>query len=356
MQVIRQGIVSHVTDSFFSYHAWPSACADENGVLYVVCSGFRMAHMCPFGKIVLFKSQDGGRSFGLPTVVCDHYLDDRDPGILYLGGGRMLVTRCSHPAVTYETEFTDWLRSDSGAAGMGLVAHYGAIPPAERTGGCFYRVLTQYGEAAEAERRIPVHAPHGPILLRSGEILYLGKALFDPDPDRADRFSVWSSTDGAASFHKKGDCVPPADYRLDQLHEAHCVELPDGRLLALFRAHLTANDHYFTMLRAVSEDGGISWKDWAETGVCGSPPHLCPTADGAVLTYGRRIPPYGIYGRKVSASGKISAEEYRLSDCADSDIGYPASVVLPDGSIFTVYYARCQGETTASLLSVTWTL
>ena len=354
MQILRHGVVAHVTDSFFSYHAWPTACIDENGVIYVVCSGMRMGHMCPFGKIVLFKSRDGGSTFDLPTVVCDHFLDDRDPGILYLGGGRMLVTRCSHPAETYETAFTDWLRQDSGTAGLGLVQMYGAIPPAERAGGCFYRLLTDYGARALPEQRITVHATHGPILLRSGEILYLGKALFEPDPALADRFSVWSSTDGGATFRKKGDCVPPAAYTLDQLHEAHCVELPDGRLLALFRTHLTADDHYFTMLRAVSEDGGINWQDWAETGICGSPPHLCRTADGAVLTYGRRIPPYGIYGRNVSATGEISDEECFLAACDDNDIGYPATVQLPDGAFFTVYYARLPSEDAASLLSVTW--
>ena len=51
-------------------------------------------------------------------MVCDSYLDDRDPGILYLGGGRMMVTRCSHHAKTYENDFADWIYSDSGARGQ----------------------------------------------------------------------------------------------------------------------------------------------------------------------------------------------------------------------------------------------
>ncbi|MBR2730584.1 MAG: exo-alpha-sialidase [Clostridia bacterium] len=356
MEILRQGIAARVTDSFFAYHAWPSVCADENGTIYVVCSGMRMGHMCPFGKIVLFKSRDGGVRFDLPRMVCDSFLDDRDPGILYLGGGRMLVTRCAHHAETYETEFTEWLRQDSGTAGLGLVQMYDTIPAAARVGGSFYRLLTDYGAFTLPEKRIPVHATHGPILLRSGEILYLGKAAFSTNPDEANRFFAYASKDGGETFTFKGNCVPPAAYRLDQLYEVHCTELPDGRILALFRTHLTADDHYFTMLRAVSEDGGISWKDWAETGICGSPPHLCRTADGAVLTYGRRIPPYGIYGRRVSATGEISDEEFFLAACDDNDIGYPATAALPDGSLFTVYYARYQGDPCASLLSVHWRL
>ncbi len=354
MKVLKQGVVSRTPDTFFGYHAWPSACIDESGVIYVVCSGGRMGHMCPFGKILLFKSRDGGETFSLPTVVQDGYLDDRDPGLLYLGGGRLLLTCCSHPTETYLNDFKDWLYGDSGEAGMGLLRHYDQIPDDIKIGGSFYKVLTEYGEKAGAKKRIPIHSTHGPILLGDGTVFYLGKELFPCDENEGE-FSSWISRDGGETFEKNGECPYPDGLGSETFHEVHCCELPGGRILAMFRSHLTENDHYFTIMKTISADGGKTWSKWEQTGVCGSPPHLCALPDGrAALTYARRIEPYGIYARLVSPEGEVGEEELLLAACRDSDIGYPASVVLPDGTLFTVYYARVKGDDQASLLYTKW--
>ena len=357
LKIIKEGTVSRITDSFFSYQSWPSACIDENGVIYVVCSGFRMGHVCPFGKTVMYKSRDGGESFSLPVVVNDHYLDDRDPGILYLGRGDFIVTRCSHPASSYENQLYDWLVSDSGDAGAGLIKHYIMIPGEYRTGGCFYRLLHDYGETADGEKRIPVHSPHGPVLLKDGTVFYLGKEVFSGVPEENEVFSAYISSDRGETFIKTGECPVPEGFSPVQFHEVHCGELSDGGIMALFRTHLTDDDSFFTVMKSVTYDRGRTWSEWEKTGICGSPPHLCKLSDGGfALTYGRRRPPYGICGRYVSPSGEISDEEFRLADCDDDDIGYPATVELPDGTLFTVYYARYRGDPTASLLSVKWIL
>ncbi len=357
MDVLKHGIVSRITDSFFSYQSWPSACTDENGVIYVVCSGFRMGHVCPFGKTVLYKSRDSGESFSLPVVINDHFLDDRDPGILYLGGGDFIVTRCSHPAENYENQMFDWLYSDSGEAGAGLVKHYNMIPANERRGGCFYRILRNYCETADDEKRIQVHSPHGPVLLSDGTVFYLGKEVFSGVPEDKEVFTAYISEDRGETFSKSGNCPIPEGYSPVQFHEVHCAELSGGGIMALFRTHLTDDDSYFTVMKTVTYDRGKTWSKWEKTDICGSPPHLCKLGNGELIfSYGRRRPPYGICARKVSAAGEISGDEFRLADCDDDDIGYPATVELPDGSLFTVYYARYHGDTTASLLSVKWIL
>jgi hypothetical protein len=355
MRIIKQGIVSGKTDSFFSYCAWPSACVDENGVIYVVCSGNRMGHLCPFGKILMFRSFDGGLTFTPPSITADRFLDNRDPGILYLGGGRMLVTDCSHPAVNYETEYNDWIYSDSGTAGTGLVKHYSGLGEADRAGGCFYRILENYGNTVGEDRRIPVHCPHGPIMLSDGTVFYLGKEAFSPCPERKDRFSVYISENSGETFEKAAECPVPDGYNTDTFHEAHCAELADGRIMALFRSHLTEDDSYFTVMKTFTSDRGKTWSEWEKTGICGSPPHICKTASGAfALTYGRRIEPYGIYARIVDSDGNIGDEEIKLASCRDSDIGYPCTVLLPDKTLFTVYYARYKSDTYASLLYTIW--
>lgn len=355
MEIIKKGIVSRITDSFFAYHAWPSVCRDENNRIYLVCSGLRMGHMCPFGKIIMFKSSDAGESFGLPRVIYDHYLDDRDPGILYLGGGKMLVTGVSNSASVYINEFADWIYSDSGEAGKGMLRQFEKIPQERSKARSYYRLLYDYGEKAGEEKKSAVHCPHGPALLSDGTILYLGKAVYAEDPEIRDRFFAYSSKDGGESFEKTGELSIPEGYDLSQFHEAYCAQLGDGRLMGLLRTHLTEDDNYFTIYKAFSSDGGKTWSTPEATGICGSPPHLCVMNSGkAVLTYGRRVPPYGIYGRDVSETGEISENEYMLAECFDDDIGYPATVQLADGTLFTVYYARCRGDSAASLQYVKW--
>ena len=351
MKIIKQGIVLRMNESFFAYQAWPSACVDENGVVYVVCSGFRAGHLCPFGKTVLIKSRDGGETWSLPVIVNDHFLDDRDPGILYLGDGKMLVTRASHPAKNYENDYLDWIHSDSGDAGAALVKEYASLPEKEREGGCFYRFLYEYGEKAGEEKRIPVHTPHGPVLLADGTVFYLGKELYGDDV-----FSVYTSADGGENFEKTGSCPIPEGYTKDQFHEVHCVELPGGRIMALFRTHLEENDDTFTMFRTFSSDRGKSWSEWEPTGICGSPPHLCDADGRIVLTYGRRVPEYGIYGREVFPDGEISEEEFKLFDGVNDDLGYPATVMLPDRTLLTVYYALYGGDKKTSVLYTRWSL
>jgi hypothetical protein len=43
-------------------------------------------------------------------------------------------------------------------------------------------------------------------------------------------------------------------------------------------------------------------------------------------------------------------------DGPDGDLGYPASVELADGSLFTVYYQKCAASEKCSLLRSRWTL
>ena len=75
-----------------NYFAWPSVARLQNGRIAVVASGFRLRHVCPFGKAVISYSDDGGQSYTLPAPVIDTMLDDRDAGILPFGESSVLVS------------------------------------------------------------------------------------------------------------------------------------------------------------------------------------------------------------------------------------------------------------------------
>ena len=68
------------------YFGWPTVARLQNGKIAVVASGFRMRHVCPFGKTVISYSEDEGNTYTSPAPVIDTVLDDRDGGILaYIG-------------------------------------------------------------------------------------------------------------------------------------------------------------------------------------------------------------------------------------------------------------------------------
>ena len=74
-----------------SYHGWPTLIERSNGQLAAVCSGGRQGHICPFGRVYLYTSDDGGRSWSEPHALSNGPLDDRDAGIVELPDGTLLV-------------------------------------------------------------------------------------------------------------------------------------------------------------------------------------------------------------------------------------------------------------------------
>ena len=79
-------------EQIFKYNGWPSVCRDENGTLYAVASSMRMSHVDPTGKDCMWISRDEGKSWTPSMVVNDTYFDDRDAGIISLGGGKMVLS------------------------------------------------------------------------------------------------------------------------------------------------------------------------------------------------------------------------------------------------------------------------
>ena len=71
--------------------AFPGVAQLPNGDICVV---FRegIAHVCPYGRIMLTRSHDGGRTWEAPVCIYDSPSDDRDPAIVVLRDGRIAVT------------------------------------------------------------------------------------------------------------------------------------------------------------------------------------------------------------------------------------------------------------------------
>ena len=67
------------------YFAWPTVARLQDGKIMAGASGFRIEHICPFGKAVISYSFDNGETYTPPAPVIDTPLDDRDVGICTFG-------------------------------------------------------------------------------------------------------------------------------------------------------------------------------------------------------------------------------------------------------------------------------
>ena len=251
MKIIKKGIVYRVTQGPFRYQAWPSLCMDEKGTLYAVCSGHRAGHVCPFGKDLMFKSDDGGENWTAPQIINDTWLDDRDAGITYLGGGKMLLAYFCHPKDVYMGMWRNWIVGgcDPNYKELceGMLKCYENFTPEQNKAGSFIKRSLDYGNSWSEAIQVQISAPHGAVLTASGRLLYLGKETqgtlnryivdaddsLDPTPveDRKHIF-LYESFDEGVTWEKVSKLPVPEGLAPGNLHEPHIVELPSGELVA----------------------------------------------------------------------------------------------------------------------------
>ncbi|MBO7707750.1 MAG: exo-alpha-sialidase, partial [Thermoguttaceae bacterium] len=136
-------------------------------------------------------------------------------------------------------------------------------------------------------------------------------------------------------------------------HELHGVEAADGTIVVQIRNHNERNGG--ETLQTESADGGKTWSEIHSIGVWGHPSHLLRLADGRlVMTYGYRREGMGNRARVSSDNGKTWSEPIVISDDARiTDVGYPSTVQLPDGTLLTVWY---ENMGTTCLRMATWKL
>ena len=347
--VCKHGVVCTRPGSEYGYFGWPSAAILSDGRVVVGCSGLRRHHVDPFGKTVLCVGtpKDG---FGECIVGHDSPLDDRDAGVVALGGNSLLVTW-----FTLDTRiFRDDLMKYSPAEFEVMDAAMRAFPEdAKKYVGSWTMRSDDGGATFTSPARCPVSSPHGPVAMRDGRLIYLGK-LFQEGMDRP--FGIVSCAESRDGLHWDvlGEVPLPENVTNGQFHEPHVIELNDGALLCLIRYHYPNGG--LGIYKSVSRDGGHTWSTPEDMDIHGSPPHLLRHSSGAiVLTYGWRHTPYGQRARISRDDGATWSDEIILRDDGpDGDLGYPCSVELPGGDILTVYYQKRPGESLCSILWTQW--
>ena len=319
------------------YIGWPTIAGTRAGELLVVFSGDRDAHVCPWGKTEIVRSRDGGRTWTGPARINNPPLDDRDAGIIETRDGTLLVSWFTSLAFERKPEY---------------LQHALKITPEVREQwlGNWVRRSTDGGKTWEEPIRNNVTAPHGPIQLRDGRLIYLG------NKDGQPVVAAEASSDDGKTWEVIG--VIPISERMKYLDlcEPHIVETENGKLLGMFRAEAPDLNERF-LYQAESSDGGRTWSEPRKTPIWGYPPHLIRLNDGRLMvTYGRRLPPYGERACISRDSGATwdTENEVVICDAPNSDLGYPASAQLKDGSILSVYYQIDQPGEKPCLMATGW--
>jgi Neuraminidase (sialidase) len=374
---MKFGIVSRLSEGLFQYQGWPTVCRDDDGVLYVGASSFRLGHLCGFGKNVLYVSRDGGESWSCPRVFNDNTLDDRDVGLCYLGGKKLLATWFSHPYNLYESEkmqkWIDGAQPSVQKLALDIIDGWSKLEP-ERVNchGTFCRVSSDGGDTWSEPRRAPVTSPHGPVKLKSGKLFYFGKSVSKEKTNLSNGvIAAYASDDEGKSWHLLSSLSFPECCTANNLHEPYAIELSDGTILGLIRAQGEEiapalgdmcddlKQYKFTMFKTFSNDGGHTFTAPEPIGFLGAPPHMVELSTGEiVLTYSRRkVGTQGIFARVSRDGGKTFGKETLIGPEAYIwDQGYPSTVELDDGTLVTVYYQRYENDSYCSLLYTKWKL
>jgi hypothetical protein len=123
------------------------------------------------------------------------------------------------------------------------------------------------------------------------------------------------------------------------------VRLPGGRILTAIRYGTDKGDPGLR-LGAIdlysSDDDGKSWGLLSRpaSAMGGNPPSMVLLKDGRlVVTYGYRRKPFGMRSRISKDGGNSWGEEIVLrADGGSTQLGYPRTLLRPDGKLVTLYY------------------
>jgi hypothetical protein len=283
-------------------------------------------HVSPAGRISMVRSRDDGATWTGPEVIVDTPLDDRDPSLMRTRTGTLLLNFFASQDQIAQGVFV--ARSDDDG----------------RTWSTPTKVGTKLTEAATDARIVE---------LDTGELLMpiFGRTPTSPEV----RCTIVRSTDQGRTWPIEQEVDLPSLRGIDFV-EPTLAYLGRGRLMAVVRSERSDNRAYVIE----STDNGRSWSSPFKTMESAQASDLLPVraapgraASLVVHTYSDFSQEFGV-GRPTliqliavgNAGSAVTLGDPRLvyhGICAWGDEGYPSTVLLADGRLFTVYYDACTG-------------
>lgn len=357
MKIIKHGILPSIESNRRS--CWPTVCRLADGRLAAVWSGGRVSHVDPFGRVDICYSDDEGETWSVPKTILDTPLDDRDAGITNWNG-KTVVTTFNNTILMQMRTLIEWgwtlSEEDRKLTGDYLVK----FPMREENKYLGSLIaFSEDGEIFDTYQKLPITAPHGPISLKNGTLMYVGGA-FQSNNDDSDSSElpvgiyIMTTKDGANWMGLVP--LPKVDYAA--LYEPHAVECEDGKIVIFARAE-GYDGSPMTMIYTHTYDGK-TFEPWKNLGVKGQvgPTHAIKLKDGRILvSFGRRDNPLGASAIISADNGNTWSEEMVIrGDGLNWDLGYPSSVELLNGNILTVYYFRAPDADIIRIYYTIWSI
>lgn len=308
-----------------TYDAFPAMERADNGDLVVIARR-GSSHTSTFGDLVKWTSSDLGATWSSSSVIFDgatENCDLRDPGLVKLAGGTLLLTL-----------------SIRGVGGSGTSVVDGCRWATSTDHGATWSALSTLNDAFAGFSRCSTR----PCLRANGDILWpiYGNDIGDANNTRW--VKVYKSTDDGGSFTYLSDIGAIGD--ATGWGESTIVENAAGTLIALVRNNTTED-----LYRCASTDDGATWS--ALTSVIpdgNSSPMACYTAKGVLVT-----------SQRVSSASDSGYLYTSIDDgvtwvrgelMANAVYEYGSPVVA--GNQVIVAFAREQSASDCDVLAVAW--
>jgi len=318
------------------YACFPSLYQYENGTLV---SGFgtrtRRSHIDNTGGSTRMVSRDGGITWekagkDVPTYNPETIRADGNLAIAGAIGWRYV-----------DEDEADRLRAEGHTVRPvrpGTVAYLS---------GARSTVRTMDGETIRPWKEIDVSPGRSMMAFNSSSVLNLGGgvrlvAIYGVGPGKQRSAYVLRSEDDGDTW----TCLPMAMGDEQMSYNETALGLnAKGDVIALIRSAESADRKRAGHLyQATSTDQGKTWSEPVNTGIWGYPAHLLRLPDDRlVATYGVRRAPMGIRACLSRDGGRTWDVEDEIVLRADgfgsgSDLGYPITERLADGTLATIYY------------------
>ena len=334
--------------SHHAYFAWPTIARLQNGRICVGASGYRVEHICPFGKGVLAFSDDNGETYSEPVAVFDTVLDDRDVGLCVFGQSGLIATSFNNTL--------DFQRQNMPQT-KECFDYVNSVSPEDeaRDLGVTFRISNDYGKTWSKIYKSPISSPHGPTVLNDGTVLWVGR--IQGIHNHIEAHTIDTKT-GKMTFICDMGIYKYEEFKDCYFYEPHAIQLPDGRIICHLRVENKA-ETLFTLYQTESADGGVTWSKPVQIigDTDGAPAHIFMHSSGTLIsTVSHRSTPYGIWAIFSEDNGKSWSEAKVLFEGKDTDdLGYPSTVELSDGSLITAFYTRENDFVPAVIMQQKWT-
>jgi len=325
-------------------------------------------HHDPDSSIELIQSADQGKTWPLDTLktVYKTAYGVNDPAMTVLKDGTILMRFVALNIAPTGRAHTVGSPLFSHRVEHGLVAAVvgNVVMRSEDQGKSWTElgVAEAPGLARSCSRDPIVEMPDGSLLM----------SVYTGGPQRSEISWVMRSFDGGKTWREPVKIMSDpagAESSLQgtNFSETSLLHLGSGELLAIVRGDISFHtENEFLPVGGVGElymarsyDGGLSWSPSQKTGIWGQPGSVIQLSDGALLcTYGYRRKPYGVRASLSRDQGRTwsAAREIVIRDDAPTwDIGYPFSMELETGEIFSVYYF-VDDEGTRHIAGTRWNL